>query len=113
MNFYRYEIIEYAVTGADGEYVDSHFPNPKVEVREYELLRETPKGYWVGYGSFGYSQYSWKKWVSKTTKKRFAYPTKEEAMVNFIKRTEKRAKILERQLQVCNISLNLVKNLKQ
>ena len=111
MKFYRYEIVEYAVMGEDGEYVDSHLPNPKVEVKEYNLLKETPKGYWVGYGDFGYNKYSWKKWVSKTSKKRFAYPTKEEALVNFTKRTEKRLKILDRQLQVCQISLNIVKNI--
>jgi hypothetical protein len=96
---------------SEGEYVDSHFPNPKLEVREYNLLRETPKGYWIGYGNFGYNKYEWKKWVSKTSKKRFAYPTKEEALVNFIKRTEKRLKILDWQLQVCKISLNLAQNL--
>jgi hypothetical protein len=112
MKFYRYEVVEYAVMDSEGEYVDSHFPNPKLEIREYNLLRETLKGYWVGYGNLGYDRYSWKKWVSKTSKKRFAYPTKEEALVNFIKRTEKRLKILDWQLQVCKISLNLAKNLK-
>jgi hypothetical protein len=111
MNFYRYEVVEYAVMDSEGEYVDSHFPNPKLEIREYNLLRETPKGYWIGYGSLGYNKYEWKKWVSKTSKKRFAYPTKEEALVNFIKRTEKRLKILDWQLQVCKISLNLAQNL--
>jgi hypothetical protein len=112
MNFYRYEIVEYAVMGDDGEYVDSHLPNPKVEIREYDLLKETLKGYWVGYlNPFGVSLGDWQKWVSKTSKKRFAYPTKEEAMVNFIKRTEKRVNILDRQLQVCKISLNLAKNI--
>jgi hypothetical protein len=111
MKFYRYEIVEYAVMGDDGEYVDSHFPNPCVELREYDLIGETPKGYWVGY-SMGHGNYIWKKWVSKTSKKRFAYPTTEEAMTNFILRTEKRINILDWQLQVCKISINLAKNIK-
>jgi hypothetical protein len=110
MKFYRYEIVEYAVSDSEGEYVNPTVPNPKVEVREYDLLKETPKGYWVGYGDLGYNKYNWKKWVSKTSKKRFAYPTKEEALVNFTKRTEKRLRILDWQLQVCKISLNIVKN---
>jgi hypothetical protein len=109
MKFYRYEAVQYAVIGDDGEYTDSHFPNPKLELRTYDLLRETPKGYWIGYGSLGYSRYNWKKWVSKTTKKRFAYPTEKEAIINFVKRTERRIEILDSQLIACRISLNLAK----
>jgi hypothetical protein len=89
--------------------VSPKFPNPKLELRTYDLLRETLKGYWIGYGSLGYSQYSWKKWVSKTTKKRFAYPSEEEALINYIKRTERRIGILDSQLMACKISLNLAK----
>src|ERR1035437_1939838 len=48
MKFYRYETVQYAVIGDDGEYTDSHLPNPKLELRTYDLLRETPKGYWIG-----------------------------------------------------------------
>ena len=109
MKFYRYEAVQYAVIGDDGEYTDSHLPNPKLELRTYDLLRETSKGYWIGYGSLGYSRYSWKKWVSKTSKKRFAYPTEKEALTNYIKRTERRLEILERQVFTCKISLDLAK----
>jgi hypothetical protein len=111
MKFYRYEIVEYAQMDYDGEYTNPTFPNPCLELREYDLISETPKGYWVGYG-MGHSNYIWKKWTSKTSKKRFAYPTKEEAMTNFILRTEKRLKILDWQLRVCKISINLAKNIK-
>ena len=109
MKFYRYEAVQYAVIGDDGEYTDSHLPNPKLELRTYDLLRETSKGYWIGYGSLGQHKYNWQKWVSKTSKKRFAYPTEKEALTNFIKRTEKRLKILDSQLMACKISLNLAK----
>lgn len=113
MKFYRYEAVEYATTDIDGEYVNPIYPNPKLEIREFNLFKETPKGYWIGHmNPFGHSISDWRKWVSKTSKKRFAYPTKEEALVNFIKRTEKRLKILDWQLQVCRISINLAKNLK-
>ena len=73
------------------------------------MFKETPKGYWIGYGSLGQHKYNWQKWVSKTSKKRFAYPTEKEALTNFIKRTEKRLKILKRQTWTCKISLNLAK----
>ena len=57
----------------------------------------------------GVSRYNWKKWVSKTSRKRFAYPTKEEALENYIKRTEKRLKILEWQVEECKIGIMLAK----
>jgi hypothetical protein len=110
MKFYRYEVVEYAQKDYDGEYMNPTFPNPCLELREYDLIGETPKGYWVGY-TMG-SSFIPKKWVSKTSKKRFAYPTTEEALTNFIKRTEKRMNILDWQLQVCKISINLAKNIK-
>ena len=61
MKFYRYEIVVYAVMGDDGDYTDSHLPNPKLELRTYDLFKETPKGYWIGYGSLGEYKYNWKK----------------------------------------------------
>jgi hypothetical protein len=40
-----------------------------------------------------------KKWVSSTSKKRFAYPTKEEAVNAFRKRKERQVSILEERLR--------------
>jgi len=113
MKFYRYEIVEYAVMDSEGEYVPASVPNPKLELREFNLQKETPKGYWIGYGFvLDNALRGQARWVSKTAKKRYAYPTKEEALVNFIKRTEKRLHILDWQLQVSKISLILAKNIK-
>jgi hypothetical protein len=112
MKFYRYEIVEYAVIGDDGEYADAKFPNPKLELREFNLQKETPKGYWIGYGFIHpHSLRGQARWVSKTCRKRYAYPTKEEALLNFVKRTEKRMRILDWQSQVCRISLIIAKNI--
>jgi hypothetical protein len=101
MNFYRYESVEYAVLDYDGDYVSSPIPNPKLELRTYELKKETNKGYWIGFNGFS----SYKKWIPKISKKRYAYPTKEEAIINYIKRTEKRIKILQRQIYCSEITL--------
>lgn len=101
MIFYRYEAREYAVLGMDGDYESSPFPNPKLELREFVLKKETPKGYWIGSEHWNLGQ----RWIPKVSKKRYAYPTKEEAMINFIKRTEKRVGILKRQLWSSEISL--------
>ena len=75
--FYRYEAIQYASLGIDGEYESPKIPNPKVELRTYNLYKETPKGYWIGYGNLVDAKLRGQAhWVSKTAKKRFAYPTK-------------------------------------
>ena len=102
--FYRYEAVQYAEHDMDGEYVQSAFPNPKVELREYNLFKETEKGYWIGYGKPGGFNGP-QKWVSKTSKKRFAYPTKKEALTNFIKRNERRVRILKYQLDSCETAI--------
>ena len=83
--FYRYETRSYG----DGI---------KVDLCEWKLLRPTPKGFWIVPANLPMETF--KKWVSKESKKRFAYPTKEEAQENYIKRTERRIEILEWQMDV-------------
>lgn len=112
MEFYRYVLREYArMSGIDGEPVHSYFPDPRLVLEEYHLVRETAKGYWISYGSYiGF--HSSARWVSKTSRKRFAYPTKEEALHNFVKRTQKRIHILRRQLESSEQGLILATRLK-
>jgi hypothetical protein len=110
IKFYRYVAIEYASTDYDGEYVQSSIPNPKLELHIFNLYKETPKGYWIGYGKPN-NLHDKGKWVSKTSRKRYAYPTKEEALNNYIKRTERRIRILSWQLKVSKISVSLAKDL--
>lgn len=65
------------------------------------VIRETPKGFWIkdpdDHNWVGREQKE--RWVSNYTKKRFAYPTKEEAWLSFIRRKERQRKILLGQLQ--------------
>lgn len=113
MEFYRYKIVHYASMDSDGEYSSSSFPSLVCET--YESIKETPCGHWIGFKSLKsankierpLSDYYWKKWVSNTSRKRFAYPTQEEALQGFIKRTEKRIKILKNQTLSCNLALGL------
>jgi len=102
MEFFRYEWVQYASVDYDGDYVVSSFPDPKLVLRRYELIKETEKGYWIGYKSINY-----KKWIPKESRKRYAYPTKEEAIENFKARTKRRIEILERTVSCCKIALNL------
>jgi hypothetical protein len=79
MKFYRYED-------------DYHINGCQIELREFILLRETPCGYWiVPYYIEHYPDMieKWKKWIPKSSKKRFAYPTKEEALVSLRARKER------------------------
>lgn len=111
--FYRYEAVTYAVIGIDGELESSVIPNPRIELRIFNLHKETSKGYWIGHGLHCPDNLrANSRWVSKTAKKRYAYPTKEEAMNNYIKRTESRIKILNKQLLLCEIALRKAKKIK-
>ena len=116
MKFYRYEIIQYASLDTDGEYGNSlrnRFPIPSLICHSYNLFKETPKGYWIGSGYLNDGLLRDEgRWVSKTAKKRYAYPTKGEALINFIKRTEKRKNILEYQSLSCKLALELAKKEK-
>jgi hypothetical protein len=83
--FYRYE----------ASYRTEH---PELFLRTYPLLRPTPKGYWISVEGVP-------RWVSSDTRKRFAYPTKREALIAFIKRTERRVKIIKGTLLLCSVTL--------
>lgn len=71
----------------------------EIEVEKWYLHSETPKGYWIGY-KFNHDKSVTKtKWVSKTARKRFAYPTMAEAWINLKKRTQMRSRILKTQTE--------------
>jgi len=81
--FYRFENVRYT-TGV------------RVHLQEYTLIKETPCGYWIK-PVWDYDDYH-KKWVSKTARKRFAYPTQEEAITSFMARKRRQIQIIESQL---------------
>jgi len=64
---------------------------PYAHLEEYEVLKETTCGYWLNMD--GYT--GRKKWVSKTTRKRFAHDTLQGAEISYIKRTSIHISILE------------------
>lgn len=57
----------------------------EVVLHDYRVVRHTP------------NDYGHDRWVSKTTRKRFAYPTKEASMVSFRARKKRQIKILKAQ----------------
>lgn len=70
-----------------------------VMVIEYELIKETPCGYWILDKAREKN-----RWVSKTAKKRYAYPTVNQALWSFYKRKEKQISILTGKLETAKIA---------
>ena len=102
MRFYRYYSYQHASKDIDGEYCRPTFIDPKIRCMEFLVISETEKGYWISESGFEYG----KRWVSKTSRKKYAYPTKEQAWENFLKRTERRITILSYQLEFSKASLS-------
>lgn len=80
----------------------SAFPltHRKLEVEEYDVVKETPQGKWVNVWGI-------KKWVSNTSRKRYAHPTVEEAYKAFVYRKKKQMKLLNAELRACKEYLEL------
>ena len=70
-------------------------------LREYPVLRETREGKWVKNIVDGTEH-----WVSNHSRKRLAHPTKEEALVGFIKRTEWYIMLTKGNLDLAKEALN-------
>ena len=70
-------------------------------------------GYWIGYGNPGDGFHSDSRWVAKSGKKRYAYPTKKEALTSFFKRKKQQVRILGNKLRSAETALrNAEKMLK-
>ena len=106
MKLYRYEDVSYGVLNEWEEVAGSYV---KVHEREFEVTKETPKGYWIKL----FSCFNDKKWVSSTARNRFAFPTKEEAIVNFEARKKRQIQILEARLKKAKEALNFVEPLRR
>jgi hypothetical protein len=109
MKFYRYSDIV--------AYYDYKYSVPKVIITEevFYLVRETKCGYWISRNP-NYDENNielWgerKRWVSKYSTKRLAYPTREEALQSFKARKKRQITILTAQLQQAQIALEKATN---
>lgn len=84
--FYRYD----DAIHSDGVYI---------HLALYVFEKETPQGWWIT----RHPRWIWnadtnKRWVSKTARKRFAYPDKEQALKSFVFRKRKQVAILKDRL---------------
>lgn len=111
--FYRYvsKTKHHIYFNVDGDYHDTGMSTPYLELKIYHCFKETPKGFWIvrPYDNNGVN----KRWVSNSSAKRFAYPTKAEALESYIKRANRRLKILNGQLKETTVCLEMAKEIKE
>lgn len=93
--WYRYDNWIEAQGGIDaiGEWVRTGPGHVRLKLSEFPVVSHTPKGVWLSWGFIDENgQYTKDRWVSNTSRKKFAYPTKEQALESFIAR--KRRQVL-------------------
>ncbi len=95
MNLYRYD--------------DPMDEDSRIRLTEYQVMRETPRGYWVRrYQGFGKLT---ERWTSNCSKTRLAHPTKKEALFAYIKRKEYQIPLLEGRLERAIENLRKARNM--
>lgn len=99
---YRYEAQRYSYC-VDPEFEIYSVTGPKIYLVKYSIISETSKGFWV-------YDIDRKRWVSKTSKKRLAHPTKEEALEAYKQRKMAYVRHCNIRLQRAKEELALVDN---
>lgn len=100
MKFYRYERLASWF----------NFYPTELQLVEFDLVKETPCGYWIKQSSWLFYDLP-NKWVSKTGRKRYAYPTKEEALKSFFFKKKRQIKILQTQLDFAKNDLKIAESM--
>lgn len=98
---YRY--VEIYTSGIGDEYYGAFYPSISLRLEEYEIIKETPCGFWIrtSHGD---------KFVNMQARKKFACASKEDALASYIARKNKQVKILNGQLKKARLGLALAKN---
>lgn len=98
---YRYEI----------EYSNADDPDTRVELRKYNVVKETDHSYFIRY-PYPYSQVFKGKLrrVSKNAYNTFAYDSKEKAEQHFVRRTTKRISWYKYWIEQCENGLEIISN---
>ena len=86
---------------------DFDFGISEITLIIFDVVETTPSGYWLAHEGSRIKQ----KWVLKDSKKRFAYPTKKEALTSLYHRTVMRRGFLQRDLNIVNSTLPKIENL--
>lgn len=106
--WYRYEDVHYAPPLDEYE-------NPcgegtvEVHLREFKVLKRTPKGVWLVLNYNGYVTSDYRRFVLLDARKQYACPTKEKAIQSFIARKNRQISIYEHRVFRAKKALNIVK----
>jgi hypothetical protein len=73
----------------------------KLDLQKTPVTSETPCGYWI------YGTVLKRKWVSKTSLKRYAYPTEKEALTGFIARKNRQLSLLKGRIDIVTAALKI------
>jgi len=68
-------------------------------LREFEVEKETPCGYWIREDFGGDCQSMQTRWMSKEARRPYARMTKDDALEHFKRRKQRQIEILQGQLQ--------------
>ena len=98
MKCYRYDDVSYE-------------SGPKIILSTFKVIKETPCGWWIiqQWGDWCTPDED-KRWVSKIARKRYAYPTKEEAMISFTARKTRQLSFLKAQTSYVEEILDLIED---
>ena len=105
--YYRYDLES---TFFDDFNLSSKDDDFKLVCRKFRVIKNTPKGCWVDksqYVSFH------KRFILNSSKKKYCYPTQEQALDAYIFRKERQISILIEQKLTAEIGLRLAKKLKK
>lgn len=107
--WYRYDDVRYAALL--DEYERPCGPGVlEVKLREYKVIRHTPKGVWLAFSFGPLSAFSSaeRRFVLNDARKRFACPTIEEAKQSFIARKTRQARIHHARAKQAEDSIKLI-----
>jgi hypothetical protein len=100
--WYRYLAFRESTGIFDNEWSESCGYDIRLSCFEYQVIRHTPKGVWLK------QPYCMgKKFVLKDARKRFAHPTKREALISYIARQKRRILILNSQIKDSEMGLRV------
>lgn len=89
MKLYRYSVIRESVADEWGGHA---YTNVRLYMVSFDVVKETPCGFWIS------TLFSNRRWVSKTSRKRFAHPSPAEALEAFKRRKEAHVEHCRRRL---------------
>lgn len=99
MTYYRFD--DYGVSHGSEEY--GFYSTREVTLREFRVIKETPKGAWIETTFCGD-----KRFVLRDARKQYACATVEQARQSFMARKNRQIKILTKQLRNAEEALKFV-----